>query len=268
MEALRYACGLALLALVGCGSSRDEEPPLAVAAAAGQPKEAAKLIARSIWGVVPATPARKRDLLSKMIRGSAVAVSGDTLLVSCRVVDGLGRVGIARHNKYRVARVVAADQGRSVCLLQASDTPLNVVRGFRWCGDLTPGEPIYAAASRTSSEVTVTEGHVTARHGTADACALATDLALPASGSAILFDSVGRVVGLGTGGGGGGTPTAVSVPVARDAGSDQFRLVLSPTELSTVTSEGAGELTLSRGLPAGEGASSAAGSGGEVTGGS
>jgi S1-C subfamily serine protease len=134
-----------------------------VAATAGQPsKEAAKLIARSIWAVVPETPARKRDLLSGMIRGSAVAVSANTLLVSCRVVDGLGRVGIARQNKYRFARVVAADQGRSVCLLQASDTPLNVVRGFRWCGDLVPGEPIYAAASRTSAEVTVTEGHVTA----------------------------------------------------------------------------------------------------------
>jgi hypothetical protein len=156
MEALKYACGLALLALVGCGGSRDEEPPLAVAATAGQPsKEAAKLIARSIWAVVPETPARKRDLLSGMIRGSAVAVSANTLLVSCRVVDGLGRVGIARHNKYRFARVVAADQGRSVCLLQASDTPLNVVRGFRWCGDLVPGEPIYAAASRTRANRTL-----------------------------------------------------------------------------------------------------------------
>jgi hypothetical protein len=268
MEALKYACGLALLALVGCGGSRDEEPPLAVAATAGQPsKEAAKLIARSIWAVVPETPARKRDLLSGMIRGSAVAVSANTLLVSCRVVDGLGRVGIARQNKYRFARVVAADQGRSVCLLQASDTPLNVVRGFRWCGDLVPGEPIYAAASRTSAEVTVTEGHVTARHGTGDACALGTDLALPTTASAVLFDGAGRVVGLGTGGG-GGTPTAVSVPVARDAGSDQLRLVLSPTELSTLTSEGVGESTLSRGLSPDAGASSAAGSGGEVTGGS
>ena len=269
MEALRYACGLALLALVGCGGSRDEEPPLAVAATAGQPsKEAAKLIARSIWAVVPETPARKRDLLSEMIRGSAVAVSADTLLVSCRVVDGLGRVGIARHNKYRFARVVAADQGRSVCLLQASDTPLNVVRGFRWCGDLVPGEPIYAAASRTSTEVTVTEGHVTARHGTSDACALGDR-------SRFADDRECDPVRRRRPGGGardrwrrGGTPTAVSVPVARDAGSDQLRLVLSPTELSTVTSEGVGESTLSRGLSPDAGASSAAGSGGEVTGGS
>ena len=270
MRALSYIFGLALLAAGGCAGPEQEELPLVVASAKGQPsKEAAKLISRSIWAVVPETPAHKRDLLSEMIRGSAVAVSGDTLLVSCRVVDGLGRVGITRHNKYRFAQVVAADQGRSVCLLSVPDAPLNVVRGFRWCGDLTAGEPIYAAASRTSAQVSVTEGRVTARNGGGDACALGTDLALPPStASAILFDATGRVVGLGTGDGGAGRPTAVSVPVAKDAGSPELRLVLSPTELSTLQPEGAGDAALEGTLPPSGEERSAVGSGGEVTAGS
>ncbi len=227
MRTLELACGLVLLAISGCGGRENTAESLS-------PKEAAKLIAHSIWGVVPEMPAHKRYFLSKMIRGSAVAVSHDSLLVSCRAIDGLNQVGITRHNKYRVAQVVAADQGRSVCVLKAPDAPLNVARGFRWCGNLPSGEPIYAATSLTSADVTVAEGRITTRHGDGDICTLATDLLLPATASAILFDAAGRLVGVSAGDGGGDNATAASVPVVRDPGNHELQLVLTPTALSNL----------------------------------
>ena len=227
MRTLGLACGVVLLAIGGCGGRDNMAESL-------PPKEAAKLIAYSIWGVVPEMPAHKRYFLSKMIRGSAVAVSRDSLLVSCRAVDGLHRVGITRHNKYRIAEVVAADRERGVCMLKAPDAPLNVARGFRWCGDLQVGEPIYAAVSLTSADVTTTEGRITERPGGGNICTLATDLSLPATVSAILFDAAGRLVGVSAGDSGGDSAIVVSIPMARDPGSQELQLVLSPTALSTL----------------------------------
>jgi hypothetical protein len=102
---------------------------------------------------------------------------------------------------------------------------------------LAAGEPIYAAVSQTSADVTTTEGRIIARRGDGAICTLATDLRLPATTSAILFDAAGRLVGVSTGDGEGGSPIAVSVPVVQSETSQERRLVLSPTEFATLTPE-------------------------------
>jgi hypothetical protein len=85
-----------LLALAACGGRDLGQEQAADPAALEQSgseapgPDLAKLVlpevARSIWGVVPDPPRRKRDLRPELIEGAAVAVAPDTLLASCQVV--------------------------------------------------------------------------------------------------------------------------------------------------------------------------------------
>ena len=67
------------------------------------------------------------------------------------------RVGLVRHNKYRIARVTADESGQ-VCRLTVAEGPLTPVAGFRSFADLRVGEPVVALASRTSAEVAAAPG--------------------------------------------------------------------------------------------------------------
>src|SRR3954463_1374767 len=89
-------------------------------------KDAAKLVSRSVWGVVPDPPSYKKDLRPGLLRGSAVAVSDRTLLASCAAVGGGGRVGLVRHRKYEIAQVSRpkGTERSGICLLTASGAEL------------------------------------------------------------------------------------------------------------------------------------------------
>ena len=212
------ALGL-LLALAACGGRDLEQEQAADPAASEQSgseapgPDFAKLVlpevARSIWGVVPDPPRRKRDLRPELIEGAAVAVAPDTLLASCQVVGERQQVGVVRHNKYRLAQVAPPSQPeQDVCALHVADAPLNVVGGFRSFPDLRVGEPVYAVVSRTSAEYALAEGQLAAK-GAASTSLLETTLTLPPGTlSAVLFDADGNLVGLGSGG-----PTVDSVVV-------------------------------------------------------
>ncbi|MGD9509921.1 MAG: hypothetical protein AB7I59_24265 [Geminicoccaceae bacterium] len=116
--------------------------------------EAERQATRAIWGIVPDPPRRKAELQPEMIRGAAVAVSADTLLADCAAVSGKERVGLVRHNKYRLADV-AGDDGGQICRLTVAEGPLSPVAGYRSFADLAVGEPVTALASRTASDVQV-----------------------------------------------------------------------------------------------------------------
>ncbi len=198
---LLLTCAVAALAAAGIGSGPAGHGPSGARAAepaartVGRPDEGeplAKLVSRSVWGVVPDPPRYKKDLKPALIRGSAVAVSEASLLASCRVAEGRARVGIVRHNKYEIARVRAADPGRVVCVLEVEDArQMSPARGYRGLADLRVGEPVYAVVSRTSAEFAVAEGRVTGkRPAAAGGRALETSVALPAGGrSAVLVET-------------------------------------------------------------------------------
>jgi hypothetical protein len=232
---LLIACGLLAL---GCGlqapaARADQEPgpgdpqreaaaapvadPVAVdepepaddgeRARSGSPlaRTAAKLLSRSVWGVVPDAPARKSEVAPGMVRGSAVAVGPGTLLASCRAVAGRERIGLVRLNKYRFAQVDGSDPVTGVCVLSAPEAPLNLAAGFRSLGDLRPGEPVYALASRGVAEFDLAEGRMGELPGRGGwrfeaAVTLPTDVL-----SAVLFDGGGNLLGVGAPDAGGQT---------------------------------------------------------------
>ena len=174
---LLLTCAVVALSAAGIGSGPAGHGPSGARAAepaartAGRPDEGealAKLVSRSVWGVVPDPPRYKKDLRPELIQDSAVAVSDAMLLASCSLVDGRPRVGLVRHNKYWIGRVVAAETGRRVCVLAVPGAPPGVAGGFRSFGGLRVGEPVYAAASRTAAEVAVAEGRLTAKRAGAE----------------------------------------------------------------------------------------------------
>ena len=202
MTARLVTSGFMLLTLVGCGWSRGQDSPpgpAALRAASQLPpaKEAAKSVSRSLWAVVPAAPKRKQDVRPELIKGSAVAVADDTLLISCQVLGKRKQVGLVRHNKYRVARLASADPQREVCVLRVPDGPLHVVAGYRDPADLRLGEPIYALMNWTSADVALAQGELTKLVAQEGEPRLETSVVLPAGvQSGVLIDGHGNLVGL------------------------------------------------------------------------
>ncbi|HEX2289883.1 MAG TPA: serine protease, partial [Pseudonocardiaceae bacterium] len=218
MTARLVASGFMLLVLAGCGWSRGQDstpgPPALQAASQLPPaKEAAKSVSRSLWGVVPAAPKRKQDLRPELIKGSAVAVADDALLTSCSVLGNRKQVGLIRHNKYRMAKLVSADPRGEVCVLRVPDGPLNVAAGYRDPADLRLGEPVYALMNQTSSDVALVQGELTGLAAQEGGPRLETSLVLPADvQSGVLIDGYGNLVGVAAprpGTAGGVTMTAV-----------------------------------------------------------
>lgn len=201
---LRTLGGMALaVALAGC--VRADADPLGAlrawlsAPGATPPPDTlatGREAARSVWGVVPDPPRRKADLRPGLIAGSAVAVSDDKLLANCAVVGRRSRVGLVRHNKYRLASVAAGGQGEA-CRLTVAEGPLTPVAGFRSFADLRVGEPVIVLSSRTSAQVVAAPGWLAGKGGTEDPF-LETTVAAPAgSRSTVLVDGFGNLIGLG-----------------------------------------------------------------------
>ena len=189
-------------ACVGAGE-RSAWPTLAslwpvtpAISAASDPVETGTRAARSIWGVVPSAPRRKADLRPELIRGSAMAVSADTLLASCQAVEGRPRVGLVRHNKYRIARVTP-DAAGQICRLTVAEGPLTPAAGYRSFADLRVGEPVVALASRTSAEVAAAPGWLAGKGSSDDPFLEATPTVPAGNRSAVLVDGFGNLIGLG-----------------------------------------------------------------------
>jgi hypothetical protein len=175
----------------------------------------ARTVARSIWGVVPSAPGRNADLRPELIRGSAVAVSADTLLANCVAVGRRSRIGLVRHNKYRLARVVDTDADGQVCALQVAEGPLNPAPGRRSFEDLRVGEPVFAFTNRSSADLDLARGHLAAKSEVGDPFLETTLVLPPRSQSAVLFDGAGNLIGLGSAG-----PAAESLVIATPMAGD------------------------------------------------
>ena len=157
---------------------------------------------RSIWGVVPDPPSYAYDLKPEMIRGSAVAVGPATLLVSCRIVGSRRQLVVTQYNQYAVADLTAADPVSNICTLRVPEgVHLESVAGWRGIAALQEGEPAFALVSQSAFDFVVSRGQIVAKYAEGGGGWLQTTLPLPVDAlSAVVFDSDGRLIGLGSAG--------------------------------------------------------------------
>lgn len=192
----RVAAAVAMMvAATGCAS----RGPQAVREvdADSEAQTAARQVGRAVWGVVPQAPERKQDLSATMITGSAVAVAPGRLIAACRTISNRDRVGLVRHNKYRIGRVAAVSDDGTICNVAVDDTPLTVATGLRNVDDLQLGEEVYVLVNRTSADLALASGQVMAK---ARQGGIKTDVMLErAVDSAPVLDKTGNLIGLATG---------------------------------------------------------------------
>ena len=144
--------------LAGCGSDTGDVETVTLPAFSFLPPQPApgaadqatvgRLIARSVWAVVPDQGSLAAS--SGAILGSAVAVSGDTLLASCEVAAVGAPVGVIRRSTYRRVRVTAREPAGRLCELRPADVWLRTVAGYRPFDQVQVGEPVLAVVSQTS----------------------------------------------------------------------------------------------------------------------
>lgn len=171
-------------------------PAPAIAQPAADPVASGRAAARSVWGVVPSAPRRKADLRPELITGSAVAVTANTLLANCAATEGRARVGLVRHNKYRIARVTPDAQGQ-LCRLIVAEGPLTPAAGWRSFADLRVGEPVLALANHGSAAVAAAPGWLAGKGAPEDPFLEVTSRVPAGNRSAVLVDGYGNLVGLG-----------------------------------------------------------------------
>lgn len=199
------ACALALLALGGCAQPPDDGTRSLPRLALGRPpvdplaerSDALRLISRSLWGVTTADafPAAEPEL-----RGSAVAVTQETLAFACDAAGAGGEIGLVRRSSRRTARVLGPTADRRICLARVAEAGLRPIGFYRTPDDLRLGEPVLAVTSLTSRRHRLAEGRLVGQGGEGDPFLETTVSALGPTASAALFDGFGNLIGFGSSG--------------------------------------------------------------------
>ena len=148
--------------------------------------------------------------------GSAVAVSGETLLAGCDVANAGPAIQVERRSARRPVRAVATESTGRLCELRPADVWLRTVPGYRPFHSVAVGEPVMVAVSRTSRSFDLVRGSITGKGSTEDPY-LETSVTLPAgTRSAALFDRAGNLLGFGSAGP-VGDAVVVAVPIMPEA---------------------------------------------------
>jgi len=210
--------------LLGCSPSADDAKTVSLpafsflppwpATGSGDEAKLERLIARSVWAVVP-----ERDSPASSdgtVLGSSVAVSGETLLASCDVAAADSRVGVERRSTYRSVEVKDTAHSGRLCELRPADVWLRTVAGYRPYETVPIGEPVFAVVSQTSRSFALVRGAVVGK-GPADDPFLETSVVLPpGTHSAALFDRSGHLIGFGSAGP-VGDAVVLAVPILPEA---------------------------------------------------
>jgi hypothetical protein len=198
---------------------------------------AEQLIRRSVWAVA-AAPDRSAAASRRTVLGSAVAVSGETLLAGCDVAVGGQVIEVERRSARRPVRAVAKEPTGRLCELRPADIWLRTVPGYRPFDSVAVGEPVMAVVSRTSRSFDLVRGSVTGK-GSADDPYLETSVMLPAgTRSAALFDRAGNLMGFGSAGP-VGDAVVVAVPILPEAAP--WLAQVTPRQTSVGNSSASGE---------------------------
>ncbi|MGE3541007.1 MAG: S1C family serine protease [Candidatus Tectimicrobiota bacterium] len=174
------------LAFVGLGTQETRSP-----------QELYETLNKSVWTVIAAASASTLERGGQVSQGSAVAVSQDTLLTNCHVVQGRPYIVVRQMKTEYKASVVSGDVTHDRCVLALDVQVLEPVPGHRTFASLAVGEKVYTLGSPKGLANSMGEGlisglrEVKGRH-----FVQTTAQVSPGSSGGGLFDPAGNLIGI------------------------------------------------------------------------
>lgn len=136
---------------------------------------------------------------SQILLGSGVAVSNDTVVTNCHVIEKSAVVSVRAGEMYSTASVISADQERDMCVLKSAQSLSQYVESIRGIGDLRIGEAVYAIGTPKGFEKTLTDGLISGVRNIGEMTVIQTTAPISkGSSGGALFDEFGNLIGITT----------------------------------------------------------------------
>lgn len=154
---------------------------------------------KSVWRVIAAKSLNDFRKGGRMVQGSAVAVTRDTLLTNCHVASGMTVIVVKHGDVFEEATVISGSHKRDLCVLKISKQVLDPITGVRSYDSLKVGEKVYTVGSPSGLENTLGEGIVSGlrKEGGQRLVQTSAPISSGSSGGG-LFDASGNVIGITT----------------------------------------------------------------------
>jgi len=176
------ASGKTTVDLSSTNTNREELSPVALF----------KLVAPSIF-VVNAKRGNGDEF-----QGSAVAISANTLLTNCHVIDGASEINLTQKGVSYPVTLTSANIRADRCILQTTSQLRNYVP-IRPYNELEIGEKVYSVGAPLGLELTLADGILSGKRTFSDSRLVQTTAPIsPGSSGGGLFDASGNLVGITT----------------------------------------------------------------------
>lgn len=154
---------------------------------------------KSVWRVIAAKSLNDFRKGGRIVQGSAVAVTRDTLLTNCHVASGMNVIVVKHGDVFEEATVISGSHKRDLCVLKISKQVLTPIAGVRSYDSLKVGEKVYTVGSPSGLENTLGEGIVSGlrKEGGQRLVQTSAPISSGSSGGG-LFDASGNVIGITT----------------------------------------------------------------------
>ena len=163
-----------------------------------EPAELFRKVSSSVY-VVVAGPSRELLSRSNASQGSAVAVTDQTLVTNCHVLESAGFIAILQEEIVAEAKLVKGDPDTDRCVLQVHSGGLSPVPGVRRFNDIAVGERVYSIGTPSGLEQTLGEGLISGLRERDGVKFIQTSAPIsPGSSGGGLFDRHGNLVGVTT----------------------------------------------------------------------
>jgi TPR repeat protein len=159
------------------------------------PVEIFSRVSPSVFRLVALNVSGRKDDASQ---GSAVAISEDTAITNCHVIEGKDAIGRKSGDVVTFFTLAGGNRSKDVCKLRA-DNKLKPVGTVRRYADLKIGETVYAIGSPQSLENTISEGIISGLRMIDGVRYIQTSAPISSGSSGGgLFDENGRLIGITT----------------------------------------------------------------------
>jgi serine protease Do len=166
-----------------------------------EPLNGKDLLAEEIFAINNNTAylvyAQKTGSTSDISQGSGVAVSEDTLLTNCHVLEGQNEFYLMKQELVIDAILTFADVSSDRCMLFTPNHKLIPIKGIRPLSTLKIGEPAYTIGSPQGLENTLGQGLISGIRNEMGMSLIQTTAEIsPGSSGGGLFDQKGNLIGI------------------------------------------------------------------------